>query len=1296
MNESENRVIAIYAEAIEIVDAKAREEYLSKACGADQNLRKEVDALLEAEAQSGRFLPEQPSAPVPNPFEVTGSGYPLAPGAERIGDRIGRYKLLQKIGEGGCGIVYMAEQEEPVRRKVALKVIKLGMDTRSVVARFEAERQALALMDHPNIAKVLDAGATESGRPFFVMELVRGHKITQYCDEQRLSTRQRLDLFMQVCQAVQHAHQKGIIHRDLKPSNILITERDGVPVSKVIDFGIAKATCDLQLTDKTLFTAFEQFVGTPAYMSPEQARLGELDIDTRSDIYSLGVLLYELLTGQPPFDAVYLKRLAADEVLKTIRETDPPIPSNRLTTMTDEQLTSVAHYRQVEPSVLTGLLRGDLDWIVMKCLEKDRTRRYETANGVHTDIERHFQNEPVVARPPSKFYRFQKMVKRNKLGFIAASAVAASVIIGLGISVWQFIEKSKAYRLTLAAESKERTAREQAQTIGKQLAETVDQLNLQKAEELFVSDNSAAAVAHLVRLLRQNPTNEIAALRLVSALTYRNFAFPVIEPLKHDSWVISAEFSPDGQRLVTASVDKTARVWDAITGQPLTEPLKHEGPLVSVSFSPDGQRVVTACSANERDAYEGPGYARVWDAATGRSLTEHLRHEALVSSARFSPDGKRVVTASFDRTFRIWDASSGKQLLLGAAKDRLMSAQFSPDGQRVVTAAYGGSAQVWDAGTGQPIGQRMKHDSPVTFIEFSPDGQWIVTACCPEIIMANFRTWAGGRESQPFSEARMWDSYTGLPLTAPLQHNLGVYSARFSPDGLRVVTASADKTARVWDPKSGQLLSPVLRHKADVLSAEFSADSLRIVTASEDKTARVWDAKTGQPMTESLRHKEWVRSAHFSPDGQRVVTASEDFTARVWDARPRVILPETLPHQAVYSAHFSPDGKRVVTASYNHKAIIWDAQSGHSLVELLNDSELDYASFSPDGSRVVTAMLGGTARVWDAKTGQAVTGPLRHTDQVQFAQFSPDGRRVVTASGDHTARIWDAQTGLQLTEPLPHEGTVLTARFSPNGRQVLTASIDNTARLWDAETGRPIGEPLKHPSQVFSAEFSPDGLSIVTASMDNTAQVWDAKTGRKMSAPLKHEHMVGCASFSPDGQRLVTASLDKTARLWDARTGQPLTGPLLHDDAVAWAQFSPDGRRVVTTSRDKTARVWDTRTGQPISEPLQHDGWVVSAEFSPDGQRLLTVSGGPVRIWELPTVPLPVPSWVMDLAEAVSGNRLDNQGVLQLVPFADLQALKTQVQESVETDPWSRLAKWLFADPAKRTISPFSPATLEK
>lgn len=368
----------------------------------------------------------------------------LPPLGANPSDRIGRYKLLQQIGEGGCGVVYMAEQEEPIKRRVALKVIKPGMDTKEVLGRFEAERQALALMDHSNIAKVFDAGATEAGRPFFVMELVQGIPITRYCDENKLNTQQRLELFIQVCRAIQHAHQKGIIHRDIKPSNILVADHDGMPTPKIIDFGIAKATAGQTLTNKTVFTALEQFIGTPAYMSPEQAKLSGLDIDTRSDIYSLGVLLYELLTGKTPFESKRLFEAGLDEIRRIIREEEPPRPSQKLSTLTIKEQTTTARCRQTDSPRLLHLVRGDLDWIVMKCLEKDRTRRYETANGLAADLMRHLGNEPVIARPPSNVYRLRKMVRRHRIAFAAGAAVAVALLAGLGVATQLFAQNARA------------------------------------------------------------------------------------------------------------------------------------------------------------------------------------------------------------------------------------------------------------------------------------------------------------------------------------------------------------------------------------------------------------------------------------------------------------------------------------------------------------------------------------------------------------------------------------------------------------------------------------------------------------------------------------------------------------------------------------------------------------------------------------------------------------------------------------------------------------------------------------
>jgi eukaryotic-like serine/threonine-protein kinase len=426
----EDSALTIFNNALELPDPAARASYLNEACGTDTALLGRVAKLLRAHGEAGGFF-SQPMKPIT---------------MEQVGAVIGRYKLLEQIGEGGCGVVYMAEQQEPVRRRVALKVIKLGMDTKQVVARFEAERQALALMDHPNIARVLDAGATDTGRPYFVMELVRGIKITEFCDQKQFSTPERLELFISVCRAIQHAHQKGIIHRDLKPSNVLVTIVDGAPVAKVIDFGIAKATSNQPLTDKTLFTAFAQFVGTPAYMSPEQAEMSGVDIDTRTDVYSLGVMLYELLTGKTPFDAEELLHSGIDEIRRTIREQEPPKPSTRLHALSEVDLTTTAQARHVDGHKLVQTIKGDLDWIVMKCLEKERGRRYETVNGLAADILRHLNTEPVMARPPSRWYEFQKTVRRHKLGFAAAAALIVVMALGVLGSTLQALRATRAER----------------------------------------------------------------------------------------------------------------------------------------------------------------------------------------------------------------------------------------------------------------------------------------------------------------------------------------------------------------------------------------------------------------------------------------------------------------------------------------------------------------------------------------------------------------------------------------------------------------------------------------------------------------------------------------------------------------------------------------------------------------------------------------------------------------------------------------------------------------------------------
>ncbi len=813
-------------------------------------------------------------------------------------------------------------------------------------------------------------------------------------------------------------------------------------------------------------------------------------------------------------------------------------------------------------------------------------------------------------------------------------------------------------------------------------AEKANQENLEHLRDASVADYAVAVqrfaetgkwddgMAHLARALRWDGSNKAAAALLWSE--FATDANPAREVLRHQNLVRSVDFSPDGTKVVTASFDKTARIWDAATGKPIGQPLQHGGFVLRAVFSPDGTKIVTASEDKT---------ARIWNAATGKPIGEPLRHGGYVIDAVFSPDGTKIVTASADKTARIWDAATGKPI--GEPMQHgsiVLSAAFSPDGTKIVTASFDRTARLWDAATGAPIGEPLQHGSTVNSALFSPDGTRIVTA-----------SWD--------RTARIWDAATGKPIGAPLQHGDRVNSAVFSPDGTEIVTASDDKTARIWNAATGEPIGEPLQHGDRVESAVFSPDGTKIVTASADKAARIWDAATGEPIGEPLQHGAGVSSAVFSPDGTKIATASGDKTARIWDTATGEPVGEPLQHgNYVYSAVFSPDGTKIVTASGDKTARIWDAASGTPIGEPLRHGDsVNSAVFSPDGAKIVTASEDKTARIWDAATGKPIGKPLEHEDAVQSALFSPDGRKILTASGDN-ARIWDAATGKPIGEPLQHKGPVNRAAFSPDGTKIVTASEDKSARIWDAATGKPVGKPLQHEGGVNSALFSPDGTKIVTASEDKTARIWDAATGEPIGEPLRHGNAVNSAVFSPDGTKIVTASEDDIGRIWDAATCKPIGEQLRHGNGVNSAVFSPDGTTIVTASQDKTARIWDAATGAPIGEPLRHGDTVGSALFSPDGTKIVTASrDDTARIWNVgsETGPLvPTPPWVCDLAESIGGLRFNAES--NLIPVPVEEVVRNLAQSHEGNDPWSRLARWLAAPAEKRAIDPDSTVTLRE
>jgi WD40 repeat protein/serine/threonine protein kinase len=1110
-----------------------RAAYLDGACGGDPALRHQVETLLREYDRLGNFLESPAQAPADTVAHTP---------AEGPGERIGPYKLVEQVGEGGMGSVWMAQQTEPVRRLVALKVIKPGMDSRQVLARFEAERQALALMDHQNIAKVFDGGIHE-GRPYFVMELVKGVPITRYCDDHHLTCRERLGLFVDVCRAVQHAHQKGIIHRDLKPSNVLVAQYDGRPVPKVIDFGIAKAAGQ-PLTEKTLVTGFGAVVGTPEYMSPEQAELNNQDIDTRSDVYSLGVLLYELLTGTTPLARDRVKGTALLEVLRLVREEEPPRPSTRVSTATG--LPDVAARRGLEPRKLRGLLRGEPDWIVMKALEKDRARRYETASGLAEDLQRYLNDEPVQACPPSAWYRLRKFARRNR------RAVATAGIAGLGLALAVAALATSTVMIARALRSETYAKGQLADTLERERVEAYFH-RITLAHHALTADDLGRAL----ELLRDCPED------LRGWEWHYLMRLCRVEPLvlRDRTEVNSVAFSPDGRFIAAACGDGTIKVWEGHTGKAVQRFDAHSGPVFSVAYHPGGKHLATV-GADHR--------VKVWDLTTGKAVfSEHcdtVHHVGAAYCVAFSPGDGHQLGVGNDGAVEIWDWRNRRvEHSLPGHQKRAINLAFSPDGSRLASGNWRGSVMLWDPQAGgdplRSFAEPREARFPVAALAFSPDGGQLATA-------------SYGRRVD------VWATTTG-ELLRRLPHGGLVMGVAYCAGGRRLVSSGEDKTVRVWDTTDGREVLVLRGHDGICGCVASSPDGHRLASAGVDGTIRIWDAtplqnQNGQEVLSFAQHGDEVWTVAVSPDGQKIASGGMDTRVKVWDARTGLVSAEFARHTGViFSAAWDPEGKRLASAGRDGELFtvkVWEvppsrnvglptgpaggslreaggvptgkpegfAQTGQPAFELPRGPEEYFAvAFSPDGKHLVTGRADGAVQVWDARNGKAVGTLGTHDRQVPVrgVVFSHRGQYLASASADGQVRLWDATRLTEKQVPLRipgarHRGQGLTLAFSPDGRRLVTGGERHTAKIWDVETGKELKTLEGHGGDIHAVAFSPNGLWVAAGGEGSTVRVWDSRTGNLVRSFRGHTGLVSSLAFSTDG-RLVSGSRDRTVKVWD-------------------------------------------------------------------------------------------------------------------------------------------------------------------
>jgi eukaryotic-like serine/threonine-protein kinase len=1098
----------IFMEALGMQSREEREAYLKGACGDNPLLRRAVDELLENHFDKNGFM-EQAAAPEAETIIIKKPSEDEAPGSI-----IGRYKILQKIGEGGFGIVYMAEQQDPVVRKVALKIIKLGMDTKQVIARFEAERQALALMDHPNIARVLDAGATESGRPYFVMELVRGIPLLQYCDNNNLSYKERLQLFISICQAIQHAHQKGIIHRDIKPSNVMVTMHDDKPAPKVIDFGIAKAT-QQRLTQKTLFTEFQQFIGTPVYMSPEQTQMSGLDVDTRSDIYSLGALLYEILVGRPPFDPDELMSSGIEHIRQKIREEDPLKPSSRLTTLSVDEQTRVAKTRHSDPSRLRALIRGELDWIVMKAMEKDRTRRYESSSALAQDIERHLNNEPVTAVAPNPAYLLLKFYKRRRSEIITVIAFVLLLIASTIVSSFLAIQARKAENNANNSFAQEYAAKIEAQDARDQQRRIAYGANMNLAFQYFNKYRYGEAARLLETML------PLAGQRDLRGWEWRYLwdqcKTDELCSLKgHLGYIYSISFSPDGKLLASGGGGKKVMIWDTNRMQPVTNlfhdisrQYSHLSPLL---FSPDGKWFVACVDYRVKICN-----AKTWEEA--HTLNDSVD---LYRSIAFSPDSKMLAVAN--RTFKpddhrvhIYDTSSWQIIhrLPGCYQTNNPKASFLSDSKTLVYKYSSDIVHFYDIRNKRILKtyQMQEPTKGARRFSVSPDGNTLITYSLdtPAIVL----------ETDKFHE-----------ITRITGHIRGIRHCKFSLDGKYVVTVGNEPTIKVWETSSWDKVSTLRGLNFPAASIDISPDSMQIASGCYDGDVKLWNSFT------KLRENS-------------VLTYPDDMlkgNARIVD----------------YSNH----GDYFIICRSNMEFSVYAKASLEEIFHgKLATESADKVAISPDGSIIATAK--------DRSISLYAIPSLREKLHIQntdsathLLRFSPDGRLLAIFGGmfgkGSYIQIWDIENEKRIASFEYGKYNTLSMVFSSDCKRLATTHFGAVC-VWDIPSNEKACT-FEYPEIMVDVAFSPCGEFL--ACVGSQMHLWDIENQKVIERFRGAFMMTRSTTFSPDGNRIACGTADGYIKIWDLKTFQTLAQFKAYSDTVCWLQFLPDGERLLSVGNE--------------------------------------------------------------------------------------------------------------------------------